>query len=421
MNGATIATTSVGAMEQEHNSRPQIVFCGSGKHDKHVLHALQNDFNVVHHDGISGLARTCCVCKPLAIVVALSCWWEGESKPQVNTEVFHFVDEMMNSSVHPPIIIYTPPNQLTRGTYCYLAARGVYIIEETAPRFTKTLVDYVHNTVCTLQKRIVENKALEELFQKHGFITRSPALHDVLRQVHRASQSDAPVLITGETGTGKQLLAEAIHTLDPHHSGKPLLTVNCAAISLALAESELFGYEGGAFTGAVKIGRLGWFRSANRGTIILDEIGDLDPKLQPKLLRIIENHRVLPVGCDEEVPVSVRVIAVTNCSVDEKTLRADLYYRLCAERIHIPPLRERPEDIEPQALYFFEGHPDNKEKDVRCFDSRTFEALRKLPWKGNSRELKNCVGHMVRTKEHGDMMKIGDLPQWVLKELARPP
>ena len=193
-----------------------------------------------------------------------------------------------------------------------------------------------------------------------GSVGESQAMMAVFHTVLRVSPlSDMPVLITGETGTGKELLAHAIHQLDPKRCHGPFIALNCSALSPGLAESELFGHRRGAFTGADRE-RKGLIRAAEGGVLFLDEIGELDDALQAKLLRVLQENRVLGIGDDQEVAVNVRIIAATNRNLDamvqQRTFRADLFHRLNVLAIHIPPLRERPADLKPLIEHFLEKH-----------------------------------------------------------------
>jgi transcriptional regulator with GAF, ATPase, and Fis domain len=251
-------------------------------------------------------------------------------------------------------------------------------------------------------------------------------MREVFRRALKASHfSDLPVLLLGDTGTGKQRVAEAIHALDPCRRDKPFVTINCSALSKTLAESELFGHSRGAFSGAAGE-RKGLFRAANGGTLMLDEIGELDAELQPKLLRVLQERRLLPVGEDYEHPIDVRIIAATNRSVDamiaEGRFREDLYQRLNVFRIHLPPLRDRPEDVELQAQHFLTQYQADRPDKVIGFGPRVMEALQSLPWEGNTRQLENLIREVLaRRAGPGGWLEMTDLPHWVFEKLADVP
>ena len=246
-----------------------------------------------------------------------------------------------------------------------------------------------------------------------GFIARSQAMAEVLSKAAKAAQvSDVPVVIYGESGTGKQLLAETIHRLDRKRSARRLLAVNCASISGTLAESELFGHVKGAFTGATE-DRQGHFRAADSGTLLLDEISELDRALQPKLLQVLQDGVVLPVGSDDETAVDVRVIAATNrrlpAMVEQGTFRLDLYQRLNVIVLEIPPLRERPEDIPALVEFFLKKYVNYYPTPIRGVDPRIYDVFTRRPLAGNVRELENAVRQMLALKVQGDWLDLCDL------------
>jgi DNA-binding NtrC family response regulator len=225
----------------------------------------------------------------------------------------------------------------------------------------------------------------------------APALRAVSLAVQRAAGSGVTVLFEGESGTGKELFARAVHALSPRHRG-PLVAINCAAIPEGLLETELFGHERGAFTGAD--GRKkGKFEMADGGTIFLDEIGDLSPALQAKILRVLEARSFERVGGTAAIRVDVRIVAATNrdlrAAVAAGRFREDLFFRLCVFPIRIPPLRERAEDIPLLARHFVERFCRETNKPVMAIDELADQQLRDYPWPGNVRELQNCIERAV--------------------------
>jgi transcriptional regulator with GAF, ATPase, and Fis domain len=219
----------------------------------------------------------------------------------------------------------------------------------------------------------------------------------VMKQVELVAPTDATVLILGETGTGKELIARAIHHTSPRRN-LPFVTLNCAAIPTGLLESELFGYERGAFTGALqqKIGR---FEMANRGTLFLDEVGDIPLELQPKLLRALQEKAFERLGGTKTIPIDVRLVAATNRNLTqmmgEKLFRSDLYYRLKVFPITTPPLRDRPEDIPTLARHFTKKYAEKMGREITKIPSATMRALVSWPWPGNVRELENFIERSV--------------------------
>jgi len=234
-------------------------------------------------------------------------------------------------------------------------------------------------------------------------IGSSPALESVLDQVERVAPTDSTVLIQGETGTGKELIAHAIHNLSLR-CGRPFVRLNCAAIPLDLLESELFGHEKGAFTGAIaqKIGR---FELADKGTLFLDEVGDIPPALQPKLLRVLQEQEFERLGSTRTHQVDVRLVAATNRNLMEMAnrgeFRSDLYYRLNVFPVLLPPLRERREDIPALVTHFIEIYGSRMSRQIQHIPPTTMSALMSYPWPGNIRELQNLIERAVILADRG--------------------
>jgi transcriptional regulator with GAF, ATPase, and Fis domain len=234
-------------------------------------------------------------------------------------------------------------------------------------------------------------------------VGNSPVFESVLEQVERVAPTNSTVLIQGETGTGKELIAKAIHNISPRYD-RAFVKVNCAAIPLDLLESELFGHERGAFTGAIaqKIGR---FELADKGTLFLDEIGDIPLPLQPKLLRVLQEHEFERLGSGRTHHVDVRVVAATHRDLEqmvrEKEFRSDLYYRLNVFPVLLPPLRARHEDIPDLVTHFVRFYCRQIGKDIEEIGDETMEALRSYPWPGNVRELQNLMERAVILSSDG--------------------
>ncbi|MFS0646802.1 sigma-54 interaction domain-containing protein [Siminovitchia sp. 179-K 8D1 HS] len=244
-----------------------------------------------------------------------------------------------------------------------------------------------------------------------GLIAQSKSMRAILDRIKRLSSVDTSILILGETGTGKNLIAEKIHS-SSQRKNKPFIEVNCGAIPEQLFESELFGFKKGAFTGADRNGKVGLIEAANEGTLFLDEIGELPINLQVKLLSVLQNKRVRKVGDITDTPVDVRIIAATNKDplelIQQKLLREDLYYRLSVVPLKLPPLRERKEDIYVLTNFFLEKFNKKHQKDVQLLNSVYF-AFETYNWPGNVRELEHVVEQIVVLAD-GDIVDSADLP-----------
>ncbi len=243
-----------------------------------------------------------------------------------------------------------------------------------------------------------ENERLRtEVEARHEIVGESPAIRAVMDRVEKVAPTDARVLIMGENGTGKELVARALHRLSPRASG-PFVEVNCAAIPSELIESELFGHIKGSFTGAVA-DRAGKFEQADGGTLFLDEIGDMSAAAQSKVLRALQEGVVNRVGGSSAIRVDVRVVAATNkdleAEIEEGRFREDLYFRLNVVPIHLPPLRERPGDIPLLVRHFAERASEQQRLPARAFSPAALERLAELPWPGNVRELRNTVERLM--------------------------
>jgi len=262
---------------------------------------------------------------------------------------------------------------------------------------------------------VEENESLRaqvgEEIAHRNIVGKSPRLLEMLETVRMAAPSDATLLILGESGTGKELVADAVHALSRRAAG-PLIKVNCAALPETLLESELFGHEKGAFTGAVGR-REGRFKLADGGTLFLDEIGEMSPALQAKVLRVIQDRAFERVGGRETLRVDVRLIVATNrdleVEVRQGRFREDLYYRINVIPVVLPPLRERPEDIPLLAGHFLKRFAERNGKSLRGFTPQVLGALMRYPWKGNVRELENLMERIV-IMARGETVGWEDLP-----------
>ncbi|MCX7046875.1 MAG: sigma-54 dependent transcriptional regulator [Candidatus Sumerlaeota bacterium] len=298
-------------------------------------------------------------------------------------------------------------------------------VENTVEAFKKGVYDYITKPFgtedlkqkvshylekCQLQKENESLKALVgEKYQFENIVAESASMKDVLSAVRKVARSDVSVLLRGESGTGKEILACAIHSSGAR-SGRPLIKVNCGALPETLLESELFGHVRGSFTGAVQT-RAGLFEEANGGAIFLDEIGDISPALQVRLLRVLQEGEFQRVGDTKTMKVNVRIIAATNRDLEkamrEGMFRQDLYYRLNVVPIFIPPLRQRPDDI-PALVEFYLGKLSNNGQTFEIAPA-AFDLLMRYPWPGNVRELENAIEHASVMCDSA-MIGLEDLP-----------
>jgi DNA-binding NtrC family response regulator len=278
-----------------------------------------------------------------------------------------------------------------------------------------------------LIQRVIEKKSLEEkvdrlraeLQGKYRFenvIGRSGVMQTVLEKMAAACGNRATVLITGESGTGKEMVARGIH-YNTFKDDAPFVPVNCGALPKDLIESELFGYKKGAYTGAIGDSE-GLFCAADGGTIFLDEIMEMSPELQVKLMRVLQERKIRHLGDTREIPVNVRVIAATNKPIQESlasgSIRKDLYYRLSVITIHLPPLRERSEDVPALIEHFLKKHQAEYNSSVNTVEPAALEALSKYPWPGNVRELENLV-EMLLAYAKSPVIRVADLPERIVE------
>jgi DNA-binding NtrC family response regulator len=309
----------------------------------------------------------------------------------------------------------------------FILLTGHGTIENAIQAMHEGAHDYLTKPIDLTRLRVVLEKAVERVRDREELhrLTRdlaergkfgrlvggSPGMQDVYRLIQQAAPTRVSVLITGESGTGKEVVARTLHEMSPRHA-KPFVAVNCASIPHSLLESEILGHERGAFTGATAT-RPGCFELAHGGTLLLDEIGEMPPELQAKLLRVLEERMIRRVGGTQERPVDVRVISSTNIDIDraldDGRFRRDLFYRLNVFAIRLPPLRERPDDVVVLARHFLDEHARANDKEIRGMSPAVTEVLREYRWPGNVRELRNVIERAVVVCE-GPRLEVTDLP-----------
>ena len=297
----------------------------------------------------------------------------------------------------PPVVVLSATRTLDTAVEAMKRGAVDYVTKpfEVEPLLVKVRQLLEHRRLAEEVDRLRAEVAGRDRFA--GMIGRSDAMRDVFRTVERAAESDANVLVQGASGTGKELVARALHERGPR-AAEPLVAVNCAALPAALVESELFGHERGAFTGAYEA-RVGKFEQAGAGTIFLDEIGELPPALQAKLLRALEERRVTRVGGSEPIALRARLVCATNRALEAEVtagrFREDLFYRIHVVPIALLPLCDRRDDVRPLAEHFLAGARSEAGRGPERFSPATLATLERYPWPGNVRELRNVVERMV--------------------------
>jgi len=327
-------------------------------------------------------------------------------------ELLSFIKE---NYPHLPVIMITAfasiehaVTSMKKGAYHYLAKP--INLEELLLLVERALKEHKLVKEVTLLKERLKYLSKDLLKEHEEIIAESPAMKKVLSVVYKIAETEAPVLITGESGTGKEVIAKLIHELSPRKEG-PFIKINCAAIPETLLEAELFGYEKGAFTGAVH-SKPGLFELAEGGTLFLDEIGEMPLSLQAKLLRVLQDNTFRRLGSLKELKVNFRLITATNRDlqrmIEEGTFREDLYWRLNVIHLHLPPLRERKEDILPLVNYFIEKFNKKYRKEIKGVSQEALSALYHHPFPGNIRELENRIERGIILAE-GEILTKEDL------------
>ena len=310
-----------------------------------------------------------------------------------------------------PVIIMTAFSSVEAAVEALQKGAFDYLTKPLDFEKLKLTLERIMETIYLKQENRDLKKRMGEAFTREHIIGSSPAMTALLDTVEMAAPSDAGILITGESGTGKEVIAGAVHQ-NSHRRSHPFIKINCAAITETLLESELFGHEKGSFTGADRR-RKGRFLQADRGSILLDEIGEMSLAMQAKLLRILQEKEVTPVGSEKNIKVDVRVIASTNKDlkqlVREKKFREDLYFRLNVVTLELPPLRARQEDIPQLAAHFLKIFNKKNNRTIKGFAPDAMDAMIRFPWPGNVRELMNSVERAV-VLARSDFLTLQDFP-----------
>lgn len=307
----------------------------------------------------------------------------------------HVLERIKKDFKETPVIFMTAYGTSATVLEAIKFGAADFLVKPVAPEeFTKTVESYYSLPIESCGKDYIKVPVFDPESKLIGI---SKAIRNVLKLTASASMSDAPVLLTGESGTGKDLVASLLHE-HSERAGKPFLAINCAAIPQELLESELFGYTKGAFSGAVA-SKSGMLESADEGTVFLDEISEMPVELQAKMLRFLQNGTIQKIGELKEISVDVRIVAATNREIEklvaEGGFRQDLYYRLSVINIDIPPLRERREDISDIALHLIGKHTSHQKKNICCVDRAVIEMLKEYDWPGNVRELENRIRESI--------------------------
>jgi len=341
-------------------------------------------FNLIEDIGTNKILRSLQTCKPDLVIC-------GSTQKSICEGVNQAKDIRRQNKI-VPIILISRHSSEERVTAALRAGVNDYFIE---PFSCKDLVASIQQNISGIysQPEKKPSKAVKFHYRNQPLLGESKSMRQARAYLVKLAETDSTVLITGETGTGKELAAEVIHHNSPRQK-KPFICVNCAALPESLVESELFGYERGAFTGAIAT-KPGKFQMANHGTVFLDEVGDMNPYAQAKILRSIESKEVYPLGGNGAIPLDLRVIAATNQDpeklMSEGKFREDLYYRLNVARVHMPPLRKKKEDIPRLIAHAIEKLNRRFKRNIQGLTAEAMTTLFRYDWPGNVRELMNLI------------------------------
>ena len=330
------------------------------------------------------------------------------------------LQRMREKWLDTPIILMTAYAAVETAVEALRLGAFDYVIKPFELDELKLLINRALQLRNMKQEINILHRELSDSYHCDKILTNNPKMMELCRTIAKVAQSHANVLVTGESGTGKELIAKAIHYNSPR-SKQPFIKVNCGALPESLLESELFGHEKGAFTGA-QMQRQGLFERAHQGTLLLDEIGEMPLNLQVKLLRVLQEQEFERVGGSQTIKIDVCIVAATNRDlsdmIEQGEFRRDLYYRLNVMHLYSLPLRERPEDILLLARYFLQKFSAENNKDIIGFDVSAIRMLENYPWLGNVRELANAVEHAV-IMSTGYMIFVDDLPIGFQQEMIQ--
>ena len=319
--------------------------------------------------------------------------------------------EIRKISPFVPVLMMTAYSSVKTAVEALKAGAFEYLTKPLDVEELKILVEKALEHYHLREENLVLKERLGDRFDFSKIIGRSKKMKDLFESLSLVAPTDATVLILGESGTGKELVANSLHQNSPR-AGQPFIKVSCAALPETLLESELFGHEKGAFTGAIAR-RDGRFQLAHRGTIFLDEVGEMSPPTQTKILRVLQEKEFDPLGSARTIKVDVRVIAATHKNLEKEVkegrFREDLFYRLNVVPVSLPPLRDRKEDIPALANHFLSRFREKNRKDIKDFSGKAMDLLIRYEWPGNIRELENCIERAV-IMARGEVIAPADLP-----------
>jgi len=350
---------------------------------------------------------------------------------QEETEDFAYVRAIENFDPLIEVIIIGPEVPASKTGESIKLGASEYQVKPFQTRTIQSSLKKIQDKILLRKETYQLEKALEEKYSFQGMVGKNPHMLDVFSLIERVAKHSVSVLVLGDTGTGKEMIARAIHNLSPRKS-KNLVTCDCTAIPETLFESELFGYMKGAFTGADKQ-KDGLFKDADGGTIFLDEIGEMPVSIQSKLLRVLQEQQFRPLGANKNVKVDVRVISATSRELRENIknggFREDLFHRINVIEIKLTPLKERKEDITLLASHFLKKYNKKYQKNVRGISQRAKKVFLDYPWPGNVRELENiiertvmlCQDNFIDIKDFSDFLKDYSIKEEISEQLAPPP